>query len=128
MKKLALFSLASCMMLNAHAQENLCGYQDYFHLDDKSHPAIFILSANSNSDIYLQVIGPRSFELKDTERCRDGYAHVTVAYDAYNWCVLDIKDGPFMMHPTISASCHGMRYRGLSYDGFGTYSYTIRLD
>ncbi|KTD18822.1 Uncharacterised protein [Legionella lansingensis] len=127
MKKVV-FLLTSLFIVSAQAKESLCGYRDYFHLDDQSHPSIFIVSANSTRDIYLQVIGPRSFEIRDTERCQDGYAHITVAYDAYNWCVLDIKDGPFMMHPSVSASCSGMIYKGTTYDGFNTYSYTIKLD
>lgn len=128
MKKAVLFLLSSLFIGNALAEESLCGYRDYFHLNDQTHPGIFIVSANSNQDIYLQVIGPRSFELRDNHHCRNGYAHVTVAYDIANWCVLDIKDGPYMMHPSVSASCNGMIYRGISYDGFNSYSYTINLD
>ncbi|CEK09211.1 hypothetical protein [Legionella hackeliae] len=128
MKKVVLFLVASLFVVSAQARESLCGYRDYFHLDDKIHPGVFIVSANHTPDIYMQVISPRSFEIRDTQQCRDGYAHVTVAYDAYNWCVLDIKDGPYMMHPSINASCNGMRYKGISYDGFNSYSYTINLD
>ncbi|ASQ47422.1 hypothetical protein [Legionella clemsonensis] len=128
MKKIVLFLLASLFIMSAHARETLCGYRDYFHLDDKTHPGIFIVSANNTPDIYLQVIGPRSFEIRDTHQCREGYAHVTVAYDAFNWCVLDIKDGPYMMHPSVTASCSGMSYKGITYDGFNSYSYTINLD
>lgn len=108
--------------------ELLCGYKDFFHLSDKAHPAIYIVSGFNEQDVNLQIVGPRSFVIRDTAQCRSGYAHVTVAYDAYNWCVLDVKDGPYMNHPTISASCNGMRYLGMSYDGMGSYSYTINFD
>ncbi len=115
-------------MVNAQANETFCGYKDYFHLSDQSHPAIYIVSGFSESDVYLQFVGPRSFVLRDSGYCRSGYAHVTVAYDEANWCILDIKDGPYMNHPTISASCNGIRYMGTEYDGFSSYSYTINLD
>lgn len=129
MKKIALFLVAGLFVVDAQAKESfICGYKDYFHLSDTSHPAIYIVSANSNQDMHLQVIGPRSFEIRDTPNCENGYAHVTVAYDAYNWCVLDIKDGPYMMHPTMNASCNGMHFKNLSYDGFNSYSYTINFD
>ncbi|KTC86886.1 hypothetical protein [Legionella brunensis] len=128
MKKVVLCLLGGLALTNAQASQGLCGYRDYFHLDDSAHPGIFIVSAHSSSDIYLNVIGPRSFEIRDTVQCKSGYAHVTVAYDAYNWCVLDIKDGPYMMHPSVRASCHGMSYNGIDYDGFNSYSYSIKLD
>ncbi|WED42843.1 hypothetical protein [Legionella cardiaca] len=129
MKKVVLSLLAASLFaVNAQARESLCGYRDYFHLDDLAHPGIFIVRANATQDIYLNVISPRSFEIRDTQQCHNGYAHVTVAYDAYNWCILDIKDGPYMMHPSIKATCSGMSYQGIDYDGFNTYSYTIKLD
>lgn len=117
------------VIVQAHATEKLCGYRDYFHLSDFTHPGIYIVSAASNADLYMTVIGPRSFELRDTEQCRSGFAHVTVAYDAFNWCVLDLKDGPFLRHPQItSVSCNGLIYKGMRYDGFNTYSYTLSFD
>lgn len=123
--------VAACTlsMTAVHATPNYsCGYKDYFRLSDTSHPGIFIVSSYADQDIYLQVIGPRSFLIRDMPRCQSGYAHVTVAYDAANWCVLDIKDGPWLNHPTVSASCNGIRYLETTYDGFGSYSYTINLD
>lgn len=120
---------SSLMVMNAHAaDQRFCGYKDFFHLSDNSHPAIYIVSGYSESDVMLQMVGPRSFVLRDTPRCEAGYAHVTVAYDSSSWCVLDIKDGPFMNHPAISASCNNMAYLGTTYDGIGSYSYTINLD
>ncbi len=128
MKKI-LFVVLSCLFfVNAQANQSYCGYKDYFHLSDKAHPGIYIVTANSDYDVILQVIGPRSFVIRDTEMCTSGYAHVTVAYDTNHYCVLDIKDGPYMWHPSVSASCSGMNYKGISYDGVGSYSYTINLD
>ena len=115
-------------MMNAQANNPACGYKDYFHLSNQSHPAIYIVSGYSEQDVTLQIVGPRSFVIRDNFQCQAGYAHVTVAYDTANWCVLDIKDGPFMNHPTVSASCHGIRFMGIEYDGIGSYSYSINLD
>jgi hypothetical protein len=127
MKKV-LFILSSLVMVSAQANQTFCGYKDYFHLSDATHPGVYIYSSYSESDVFLELVGPRSFVIKDMEQCRSGYAHVTVAYDNNNWCVLNIKDGPYMNHPSIQASCNGMRYLGISYDGFRSYSYTIDLD
>ena len=128
MKKWILLAISSFFMMNAQANESFCGYKDYFHLSNQSHPAIYIVSGFSEQDVYLQIVGPRSFVINDGNQCRTGYAHVTVAYDATSWCVLDIKDGPYMSHPTVNASCNGIRYMGTEYDGFSSYSYTINLD
>ena len=128
MKKWALLAASSLFVVNAQADESFCGYKDYFHLSDQAHPGIYIVSGFSESDVILQLVGPRSFVIRDSYACRSGYAHVTVAYDNFNWCVLDIKDGPYLKHPVISASCNGMKYTGMKYDGIGSYSYTINLD
>lgn len=129
MKKLLILALSSLSMFTAQAgTATWCGYKDYFHLSDRAHPAIYVVSGYSESDVMLEFVGPRSFVLRDTFQCRAGYAHVTVAYDPANWCVLDIQDGPYMNHPTVSASCNGMNYLGLKYDGIGSHSYTINLD
>jgi len=128
MNKWMVLAATSVMMMNAHANESYCGYKDYFRLSDASHPGIYITSGLTDQDLILQIIGPRSFVIRDSYQCRSGYAHVTVAYDSNNWCVLDIKDGPYMNHPTINASCNGLRYINTEYDGLGSYSYTIYLD
>ena len=127
MKKWLLLAATSCTIMNAQANQFHCDYKDYFRLSDDSHPAIYITGGSSDYDVYLQIVGPRSFLIRDST-CKPGYAHVTVAYDAYNWCVLDIKNGPWMNHPTVNASCNGIRYISTDYDGFGTHSYTINLD
>ena len=100
----------------------------FFHLSDQTHPAIYIVSGYSEPDVILQPVGPRSFIIRDNSQCRSGYAHVTVSYDISNWCVLDINDGPYMNHPTIHASCNGLKYVRLDHDSFGSNSYTIVLD
>lgn len=127
MNKGLLLALSSMIMINAHA-ESYCEYKDYFHLSDNAHPAVFIVSGYSEQDLILQFVGPRSFIIRDSYQCRSGYAHVTVAYDTSNWCVLNIKDGPLMNHPNVSASCNGINYLGTEYDGIGSYSYSINLD
>ncbi|HRD68974.1 MAG TPA: hypothetical protein PK657_02405 [Legionella sp.] len=126
MNKWIVMLAGSLLTLNAQAN-TLCGYKDFFHLSDTAHPSIHVVSGYSEPDLILQMVGPRSFVIRDAD-CHSGYAHVTVAYDLGNWCVLDIKDGPYMNHPTINASCNGMRYLGIDYDGIGSYSYTINLD
>ena len=123
MKKWVLLAASSFFMMNAQADASLCGYKDFFRLSDNAHPAIYIANGFSETDVILQLVGPRSFVIKDNFQCRSGYAHVTVAYDSLNWCVLDIKDGPYINHPTIKASCSGLRYLGTDYDG--SHSYTI---
>ncbi len=127
MKKWILLAICSFFVLNAQAEENVCGYKDYFHLNNTAHPGIYIVSGYSEQDLFLEFVGPRSFVLRDSRQCKAGYAHVTVAYDYANWCVLDIKDGPYMNHPIVSAACNGLTYLGTNYDGFNTYSYTINL-
>lgn len=126
MKKWLLLA-SSLVMMNAHA-ESWCGYKDYFRISDRSHPAIYVVSGYSDYDVYLQIVGPRSFVIGDMPQCRGGYSHVTVAYDNDHWCTLDIKDGPFINHPDVKASCNGMNYLGTHYDGMTSYSYSIDLD
>jgi hypothetical protein len=128
MKKGLVLALGSVLMFNAHAESYYCDYKDYFHLSAKSHPEIYVVSGYSDQDLILQFVGPRSFIIRGGLQCSNGYAHVTVAYDAAHWCVLDIKDGPYMNHPSISASCKDMGYLGIDYDGVGSYSYSINLD
>jgi hypothetical protein len=128
-KKIVLAILGLGLAVSAQAKTSfLCGFKDYFHLSNTTPASVFIVNAYSNNDIYVQIVGPRGFELRDTPRCTSGYAQVTVATDASHFCVLEIKDGPYMSSPTVSASCNGMVYKGIRYDGFGTYSYSLNLD
>lgn len=126
MKKWLLMAIGSLVMMNAHA-ESWCGYKDFFHLSSQSHPDIHFVSGASDVDVILQFVGPRSFTINDGYRCQTGYAHVTVS-DGANWCTLDIKDGPWINTPSINASCNGMSYLGIRYDGINSYSYSINID
>lgn len=126
-KKIALSLVIGLFTVGAQAATYSCGYKDYFHLSDKTDPAVYIMSGYGDTDVYFQIIGPRSFILRDSPHCLAGYAHVQVVYDAYRWCVLDVKDGPYMSHPKVSASCTGLKYLGTSYDGVGSYSYSIKI-
>ncbi|MGQ3892491.1 hypothetical protein [Legionella sp. CNM-4043-24] len=128
MKKALLLSLGLGLSVSAQAEEFYCGYRDYFHLSNNTPASIFVINAYSNADMYVQVVGPRGFELRDTPRCVSGYAQVTVAVDAAHYCVLEIKDGPYMSSPTVSASCNQLTYKGIRYDGFNTYSYSLSFD
>lgn len=121
--------LAMSILLACTAQaDSFCGYKDYFHLSASSNPAITVISGFSESSVALDFVGRRSFILRDPGPCKSGYAHVTIGYDPSHWCVLDIKDGPYMNSPSIQVSCYGMAYKGISYDGFGSYSYSLNLE
>jgi hypothetical protein len=127
MKKFALLLLAGLLSYNAHAKQQFwCDYADYFHLSSDVNPWIVISLASANREVNLTVISPKSFEMRDAGGCNSGYGHVTFFYDKLHWCILDIKDGPYMLNPTVSASCSGLRYNGLEYDG--DHSYTIHID
>lgn len=128
MKKWLILAAGS-LMINVHAADmTWCNYKDNFRLSDITHPDIYIVGAYHDSDIVLNPIGLRNFEIYDGGQCRSGFAHLTVAYDNNNWCMLDIKDGPLINHPTVNASCTGIRFIGTTYDGVGSHSYTINLD
>jgi hypothetical protein len=129
MNKWILLAASSFIMMNAHAKDQMyCNYKDYFHLSEQSHPRIFVLQGYSEQDVLLELVGPRSFIIRDSFYCRAGYAHVTVALDQANWCVLEILDGPYMNHPTVTSSCNGLRYVNTTYDGLGSYSYSININ
>lgn len=129
MKKILALLAGCCIAMSAQADKKLCGYTDFFHFNDSARPLLFISSSNTNGNIYLHPIGARSFELKDTEQCRSGRANIVITdYANPNYgCMVDIEDGPFMNHPTVSASCNGVVFSGISYDGFNSYSYTLNF-
>jgi len=126
MKKWTLLVAGSFMVMNAYASELTCGYKDYFHLSSDSHPGLVILNGYSDSDVFLQILSPRSFILRDGY-CRNGYAQVIIGYDDTHICTIEIKDGPYMNHPKVNSSCVGINYGGTTYDGMGSYSYTVKL-
>lgn len=126
MKQIILFSLISLILNSVQASESWCGYRDYFYFDEHTPPTVFIVGANSSAEVYLNIIGPRSFQIKDAD-CSSGYAQITVAGDFSSWCVLDIKDGPFMRHPIVHASCNGLAFLGMAYDGSYSYAYALKF-
>lgn len=130
MMRKILFTFLTLIPLLIHAQEFRCGYRDYFRIGDEVPADILIASYNDSPEIILQIISPRSFQVRDSQLCRSGYAQVTVASSLaprQRWCILDIQDGPYMNHPSIKETCQGLSYQGTSYDGWGTHSYTIHL-
>lgn len=130
MKKYAMGLIVSALLSTSALADNTfwCGYKDYFHISSQAHPGIYISNVAVDGEVYMQVLSPRSFILRDSPKCVTGYAHVTLLFNDKNWCVLDIKDGPYMNHPTIHASCHGIEYLGTEYDGWGSHSYTIKIN
>ena len=130
MIKWILLATTSLMMINtAHADnKSWCGYKDSFRINSISHPDIYIVRGYSDLDVILQVTSPRTFVLRDAPQCKQGFVHLEIADGQNNWCIIDIKDGPWINHPPVNVSCGGMRYIATDYDGFNTYSYTINLD
>lgn len=129
MKK-SIFLACSLAAMQASSNQliSTCGYKDYFHLSEMTPPGVFILGGYSEQDVFLEIISPRSFIIRDGYTCDTGYAHVTVALDSRNWCILDIKDGPYINHPLVSATCSGLRYQGMQYDGLASYSYSLSFN
>lgn len=105
-----------------------CGYKDYFRIESQGSSSVFIVRASNDPDLNLEILSPTSFEIKDTVSCNSGFAHVVVANKDFGWCLLDIKDGPFMMHPTVNASCTDLQYKGRNYSGFNSYTYTLNFE
>lgn len=129
MKKIIFAVICGLFLTNIYAEESLCGYKDYFHLVDDVHPSFSIVAGHTDGDVLFYIVSQRSFVVRDTWQCRSGYAHVRVATDNLNWCLLDIKDGPYMSHPVINATCNGdLNYRGTRYDGTNSYAYTLKFD
>jgi hypothetical protein len=126
MKKSLILLVALLFGFNAYSQPSfLCNYVDYFHLNTEANPWILISMASADQEVLVQVISPKSFKMRDAGNCNSGYGHVTFAYDRVHWCILDIKDGPYMWHPSVNAHCSGLRYKGLDYDGDNSYTINI---
>ena len=83
MKKTAIGLIFSVLCCGSALAENTfwCGYKDYFHISSTAHPAIYISNATVDGDIFMQVMSPRSFILRDTPNCVSGYAHVTLLFN-----------------------------------------------
>lgn len=129
MKKIIGFLFGSVIAFSAEAGQGWCGYTDFFHFNEKTRPLLFITNTSTNGDVVLQPLGPRSFEIRDTENCRTGRAHILITdFENANYgCVVDIEDGPFLNTPKVLASCNGVNFSGLTYDGIGSYSYTLNF-
>jgi len=129
MKKIIGCIIGGLIALSAQAGQGWCGYKDFFHFSDTTRPLLFISNTSTNGNVYVQPIGPRSFEIRDTEKCNAGRAHILIAdYENSNFgCVVDIEDGPFINTPRVQASCNGVSYLGTTYDGIGSYSYTLNF-
>ena len=127
MKKTALSLVLLIFSTYVKANTLWCNYKDFFHIASLSHPGIYISAASSDGEVFVQLGSPRSFIIRDGAQCKTGYAHVTLSFNQQNWCVLDIKDGPYLWHPTVYASCHGLEYVDTKYDGLGSNSYTILI-
>ncbi|MCA0403253.1 MAG: hypothetical protein LCH30_05570 [Proteobacteria bacterium] len=126
MKTTATLLLGLCISNFAQAKALSCNYRDYFRLSSDTKPELFVTKGSYTPEIFLGLVSPRSFEIRDA-RCTTGYAHITLVDNKNNWCILDIKDGPYMVHPDVQASCQGLVYRGTTYDGFRSFSYTISI-
>lgn len=127
MNKLALLLLTALISFNVHSKEKFCSYVDFFHPSTNSNPYIYISKVNSDKQILIQALSNKSFEIRDGGNCSTGYAHVTYYADASHWCMVDIKDGPSMWHPTATASCFGFTFRGLISEGKHSYTFHIVL-
>ena len=127
MKQWALITISSLMIANAQADNSFCGYKDYFHLSESSNASVSVISGYTDADVILQLVGPRSFVVRDSSNCQTGYAHVTIASDSAHWCILDIQDGPYINHPTVYGSCSGLQYISTEHDGLGSHSYSINV-
>ncbi|MBA2709089.1 MAG: hypothetical protein H0U57_00640 [Tatlockia sp.] len=126
MNKIVLLLLA-VISFNVQAKEKFCSYVDFFHPSQASNPYIYITKVNSDREVMVQALSSKSFEIRDAGNCTTGYAHVTYLADAAHWCLLDIKDGPSMWHPTVNAFCNGFTFKGLISDGGHSYSLHILL-
>ena len=102
--------------------------KDYFSVSSTTYPALLIASSADSEDIHVQVLDTKNFILQGTTKCRSGHAVIKVQTHADNWCLLDIKDGPFNFYPRISASCNGLRYLNTTYEGRKTHAYTIYFE
>src|SRR5690606_13266999 len=105
------------------AKESLCGYSDFFHLGSSTDANVYIYSFGSDRNTILYYASPRSFSVDDGEDCKKGHGYVTFTHPLWGSCVLDITDGPFMIHPLVESSCNGyMRFGGMTYDGNNSYT------
>lgn len=129
MKKtiLAVSALTLLVATSAYAKPEWCGYVDHFHLDQNTPTNLQITRVSTDGNVNVQQIDNTRFNIADTNNCPGdgGYAYITYSVDPTHFCNLTIHDGPLMNDPNIAASCQGLSYNGVSYDGFMSYSYTL---
>jgi hypothetical protein len=129
MKKIiTLIAITSAISSVAFASK-ACNYRDYFHLNNDSPVEIKLVSLSSDSNVIIEQRDAASFYIKDAPSCppEGGYATVRYALDTTHYCDLNIKDGEFEADPEVTATCQKLSYRGLTYDGFMSYSYTLHF-
>ncbi len=126
---LAMLTLAGSVALASPAW---CGYTDSFHVDNAAPAGLTITSLYAKDDgVTVQKQGMQDFQVKDNHCPADG-GHAVVTYslaDGSGQCQLRIHDGPLMNDPTVTeiACSGGVDYTGVTYDGFGTYRYTLHF-
>lgn len=128
MKKIQSLLLSVVLLSSTGANAFFCGYKDYFRINKENSPDLFIVRAQTDGDLNVEVLSPISFEIKDGGSCNTGFTHVVVANKEFSWCALDIKDGPYMFHPSINASCSELKFKGPTYEGFNSYTYTLNFE
>lgn len=130
MKKVGLSLICGLFMINAQANPSLCGYHDYFRLSNDSPVGTYIGFASADEDLYVTTMSSTSFLVQDTPACLTGFAtaYIELQGDPDSRCILRIKDGPFIRHPVIEASCAGhLNFISNTYEGTGTRTYSMRF-
>lgn len=133
MKKTSFNAIAvtvlSILSANVFAKALWCNYSDYFHLSENALSTLRISTLSGDNNVVVQQKDAVSFFIKDTPTCppNGGYAQVTYSLDSQHFCKLTIHDGESEYHPEAVADCQGLAFGGMTYDGFGTYKYSLHF-
>lgn len=132
MKKILLLTTATALsfsMTNIIAKPAACNYTDHFHLSPETPASIKIQKLSGDNNVIVSQVTDRDFDIKDTSQCppEGGNAKVTYGSDDQHFCDLNIHDGELEWDPHVIAACHGLAYNGITYDGTGTYRYTLHF-
>lgn len=128
MRQLLLFPiLAVGLMSTAMAKPTSCNYRDFIHVSNTAPANTTILQLSNSSGVTVQQTNTTSFFILDQGCPPDGgYVFVRYGTDPANYCDLSIHDGELMWDPNVVANCTGnFVYNGTTYDGTGSYSYTL---
>jgi hypothetical protein len=129
--------VAAAMSLSApvFASPSICGYMDHLHVSNNSTAYPRIIGAITPTGSVRGVkTGDSSFDIIDQQQqpstCNlnsDGTVTVTFATSLNDYCTFRITDGPTHDNPDDkNYQCVGhLTYLGLTYDGFGSYSYSM---